>query len=148
MLDHAEIMNRCDKKRWEVGLEALTGVERVITLISWANFEIENGGVYQFYCNSAGNDAVETVWALNQIKAHQAARGLAKTNALLSASAMYPRGKAQHFDVLQSLPESTGAAFDAFDDDYYALTPDVFSMLLQYIDAHEQDLRDCGLLTP
>jgi hypothetical protein len=59
MLEHDVIINRCDSKRDQLGLEALSVPERVISLVSWADFEIENGSLSQFYYNRAGDDAVQ-----------------------------------------------------------------------------------------
>jgi hypothetical protein len=62
-------MNSCDVKGERVGLARLTTVERVVVLVSRANFEIELGGLDAFYYNSAGNEAVPTVDALVAVRA-------------------------------------------------------------------------------
>jgi hypothetical protein len=54
----------------------------VVSLISYARFEIENGGVNQFYHNTSGDYGIETVWAFEQIGAPIAADVIRRANAL------------------------------------------------------------------
>ena len=65
-MDHAEVMNSCDAKAQRIGLARLTAVERVVVLVSCANFEIELGGLDSFYYNSAGDEAVPTAEGARQ----------------------------------------------------------------------------------
>ena len=81
-MDHAKVMNNCDAKAERVGLTSLTEVERVVVLVSRANFEIELGGFDSFYYNSSGDKAVQTVAALQVIGATQAASTLREANSL------------------------------------------------------------------
>lgn len=85
-MDHAEVMNSCDAKAQRIGLEKLTIAERVVTLLSAANFEIENGGMSQYIYNSAGQHATQALWALKEVGAMRAA------TALQSALALFPAG--------------------------------------------------------
>ena len=48
-MDHAGVMNSCDVKAQRLGLQRLTAVERIVVLLSRANFEIELGGLDAFY---------------------------------------------------------------------------------------------------
>jgi len=69
-------MNSCDEKAQRVGLPALTDTELIVVLVSWANFEIELGGMSAYFYNSASDHAAETVLALEVIGAKKAASAL------------------------------------------------------------------------
>lgn len=147
MLEHDVIMNRCYSNRDKLGRESLSEVERVITLVSWANFEIENGSLSQFYYNKAGEYAVETIWALNQIEAFDAASAVEKGNALLTDAGAYLRDRGQRYEKLKPLMNSAERPLDSLTDIYYAEDPDVWAKLCDYIDAHEQELRALAIIS-
>lgn len=86
-MDHAEVMNACDAKAQRIGLARLTSIERVVVLVSRANFEIELGGLDAFYYNSAGDEAVATVAALEAVGATHAASTLREANDLFPGGA-------------------------------------------------------------
>jgi Domain of unknown function (DUF4375) len=141
-MDHAEIMNGCSDKAERVGLAGLNAAERVVHLASWANFEIENGGMWQFFDNSAGDHAAETVTALETVGAVRAAA------ALKAAMAGFPGGspsadREERFAGLQAVSES----LNSFDREFYAESPDVFSRVCSFIEAHAADLREYDTTT-
>ena len=51
-MDHATILNSYDAKAERVGFGKLKASEKIVVLVSRANFEIENGGLSQFFYNS------------------------------------------------------------------------------------------------
>jgi hypothetical protein len=139
-MDHAAVMNACDKKAEKLGLSALTSVERTVVLVSIANFEIELGGLTSFFYNTAGNAAQATVAALVDIGAERAAFALRRANAL------FPGGnpavdRERRFKDYKKLMESDDRAFNEMDSEFYAEDPDVFSKLCTFIDAHADELR-------
>lgn len=146
-MDHAAVMNSCNEKSWRLGIEALTEIERTVHLVNVANCEIENGTLWQFYYNSAGDTAVETVNALRTISADRAAA------AIQAANALFPGGspaldREMRCDGLQPLMQSPDRPLDALTSEYYRQRPDVFSKLTAYMDAHADELRDHGPRNP
>jgi hypothetical protein len=99
-LDHAEVMNNCDAKAQRVGLADLSPPERIVVLVSRANFEIELGGLDAFYYNSAGDEAVPTVAALEAVGATGAASTLRMANGLFAAGSP-PHDREKRFDALE-----------------------------------------------
>ena len=136
-MDHAAVMTSCDAKVQRVGLAALTDAERVVVLVSWANFEIELGGLSAYFYNSASDHAAETVLALEVIGAKKAA------SALRAAMAKFPGGspptdrERRHLSWRQ-VSESLGA----LDAEFYAERPDVFSRLCTFIETHAAELSE------
>src|SRR5262245_32875 len=86
-MGYAEVINSCSEKAVRVGFDRLTDVERIVVLVSWFDFEVVCGGFSQFYYNSAGDRAAETVSALEAVGALKAAA------ALRTANARFPGGR-------------------------------------------------------
>src|SRR5262245_49587486 len=105
-VDHAGVMNSCDDKAQRVGLSRLTAVERVVVLVSRANFEIELGGLDTFYYHSAGGEAITTVDSAGAAGAAQAASAVKKANSLFPGRSA-PRDREKRFaslEVVRKLP--------------------------------------------
>jgi hypothetical protein len=145
-MNEADVMNRCDEKRQKMGLDALSEVERVISLVSYANFEIVQGSMSAFYSNSASDYAVETVWALGQIGAADAAALIRTGNDLLSTTGTYPRDRAERQAALSRLHTTHPDLLDELTDGYYAEENLVWDSLEDYINDHADDLRATGIL--
>jgi hypothetical protein len=133
-------MNSCDVKSQEFGLKKLTAIERVVHLISYFNFEVELGGIEAFYYNTAGNYACAVVPALRTIGATRTATALAKLNALFSPEGP-PRGRVKRYSILNKLIDTKKSAFDGFQRVFANESPDVFSKLCRFIEAHADKLK-------
>jgi hypothetical protein len=83
-------MNSCDAKAHRLGLYRLTTPEQIVVLVSRANFEFELGGLDVFYYNSAGDEAVPTVDALEAVGATQAASTLREAKLFVSGRIAAP----------------------------------------------------------
>jgi Domain of unknown function (DUF4375) len=142
-VDHAGVMNSCDAKGQRVSLSRLTAAERVVVLVSRANFEVELGGLDAFYYNSAGDEAVPTVAALEAVGATQAASTLREANALFPSGSP-PRDREKRFaglEVVRKLPNSPLASLEK---EVGRDEPDVFSRLCSFIEAHAKELQEHG----
>jgi hypothetical protein len=136
-VDHAAVMNNCDEKAQRVGLAGLNDAERVVVLVSRANFEIELGGFSAFFYNSAGDHAAETVPALEAVEAKIAAA------ALRAAMAKFPDGtpsvdRESRYSEWKQVSKSLGP----LNTEFYSEQPDVFSRLCSFIEAHEGELQE------
>jgi hypothetical protein len=65
----------------------LSAAERVVVLVDGVEREVNNGGLHQFYFNSAGDCATETPAALRAIGACQVAAIVEQANALFPGGA-------------------------------------------------------------
>jgi hypothetical protein len=136
-------MNSCDAKAQRVGLSRLTVVEQVVVLVSRANFEIELGGLDAFYYNSAGDEAVPTVVALEAVGAINAAASLREVNGLFPDGSP-PRDREKRFaglEVVRKLPKRPLASLE---NKVGGDEPDVFARLCSFIEAHAKELRQHG----
>ncbi len=131
-------MNNCDEKARRVGLTALTETERVVLLVSRANFEIELGGFSAFFYNSAGDHATDTASALEAVGANRASAAMRAAVGKFPGSVPPTERDLRHEggwqQVLGSLAE--------FDAEFYGEKPDVFSRLCSFIDAHGAELSE------
>jgi hypothetical protein len=140
-MDHAAVMNSCDAKALRTGLSRLNATERVVVLVSRANFEIDLGGLDAFYYNSAGDEAVPTVAALEAIGATQAASALLEANALFPGK-LPPRDREKRFtglEVVRNLPNRPLVHLEKM---VVLDNPGVFSRLCSYIEAHAKKLSE------
>jgi hypothetical protein len=142
-VDHAGIMNSCDAKAQRIGLSRLTEVERVVVLVSRANFEIELGGLDTFFYNLAGDEAVPTVGALEAVGATQAASTLREANALFPGGSP-PRDREKRFDALEIVRKMPNRSLTSLERTVGRDDPDVFSRLCSFIEAHANDLQEHG----
>ena len=136
-MDYAAVLNSCDEKAQRVGLPALTDTELIVVLVSWANFEIELGGMSAYFYTSASDHAAETVPALEVIGAKKAA------SALRTAIAKFPGGspptdRERRYLGWQQVSESLGA----LDAEFKGEWPDVFSRLCAFIETHAAELSE------
>jgi hypothetical protein len=133
-------MNSCDTKAQRVGVSRLAAVERVVVLVSRANFEFELGGLDAFYYNSAGNYAVATVDALLAVGAKRAASTLQKANALFPGGSP-PRGRYKRQASLEIVRKLPRRPLTSLENKIGSDEPDVFSRLCSYIEANVKALK-------
>jgi hypothetical protein len=135
-IDHAEVMNRCSDKALRVGLNRVSEAEITVVLVSWANFEIECGGFSQFFYNSAGDNAEETVEALEKVGASRAAAAMREAIALFPSQKVL-KNRANRWAAWQKVEFTK-----EFDKEFSADKPDVFSRLCDYIESHSSELKE------
>jgi hypothetical protein len=136
-MDHVEVMNSCDARAQRLGFVSLTEVERVVVLVNRVHFEVETGGFSQFYYNTAGDCALETVPALEAIGAFKAATALRKANALFPDGTPSP-DREHRYDEWRVLVDA--GSLSPLDDLFYE--EDGFDHLCSYIESHAEQLRE------
>jgi hypothetical protein len=134
-------MNSCDAKAQRFGLKRLTAAERVVVLVSRANFEIELGGLDAFYYNSTGDEAVVTVAALETVGAIHAASTLREANTLFPGGSP-PRDREKRFAGLQIVRKLPERPLTSLQKKVSRDEPDVFSLLCGFIEAHANELQE------
>lgn len=138
-MDHAEIMNSCSDKAQREGHDALNEVERVVVLVSWVKFEVALGGLDTFYYNSAGDQAVPTVDALEAVGATRAAKALRAANALFPGGSP-PRDREKRFDGLVAVRELPNEPLEILEREFD--TGELFSQLCAFMEAHAAELSE------
>ncbi len=126
-VDIASIIEACEQKCRRAGLAGLTAKERVVVLASWANFEIELGGVAAFFHNSTGTHAREIVKALIELGAMDEAAAINQGRELLRIHSW------------EELARS--AQFERLTDKFLASMPGLVPRLASFVDLHREELE-------
>jgi hypothetical protein len=103
--------------------------------------EINNGGFDQFFWNSSGDHAHETVRALEAIGAPQAAQIVREAIACFPA-AVAPADRDQRADLMAKLPQSVRETWGTLDDRFYRYPDDLTALLRRYAAANRAGFRD------
>lgn len=126
-----------------MGLEQLSEAEKVASLVSYVDFEVALGGLDSFYYNSAGDEAVHTVAALEAIGATRAASALRSANALFPGGST-PRDRGDRFDGLLVVRKLPGKPLEILEREFSGDEPCVNLRLYGFIEAHAAELREHG----
>ena len=124
----SSFVDAIQRKESERGFVSLTFRERVFYLVWWLEAEVNNGGFNQFFFNSAGDYATETVEALRTIGAEQTA-ALAEQACDVFGPAVPSPVRAERQDQVIALSESQNATLAQLDKAFFAY-PDNLSKLL------------------
>jgi hypothetical protein len=116
-------------------LSSCTATQRKAAIVFWYQAEVNNGGHFQYFTNSAGANRMEAVQALRQLGAQKAADILAL--AILRTSDSNTIRPASVFEYAEQEQESD---LQDLDSQYYEIgDAEVQDALLRYLKAHEQE---------
>jgi hypothetical protein len=124
----SSLADAIQRKESERGFVSLTSHERVFYLVWWLEAEVNNGGFNQFFFNSAGDYATETVEALRTIGAEKTAV-LAELACDVFSPAVPSPNRAERQDQVIALSEPQNAKLSQLDKAFFAY-PDNLSKLL------------------
>lgn len=106
--------------------------QEVVALIGALEDEVNNGGFHQFFYNSAGDNSMETIQALEAVGALTMA-DIVKRAAAMFPDEMPPKDRFARQDVLlENFPDA--AAFRDLDEEFYAYPDDLPRLLSKYKD--------------
>lgn len=117
-------------------MDNLTGPQRVFYLNQNLEREVNNGGFHQFFFNSSGDNADETVAALESVGAHNAAE------LLRQAIAKFPGGKVSgDQDERQVLMVDlfSDGAFEDLDGKFFAYEDPLTDLNFEWISKNAAD---------
>jgi hypothetical protein len=102
----------------------------VLALIDALEGEVNNGGFHQFFYNSAGDNTLETIRALEKIGAATMA-DIVKRAAAMFPGEMPPKDRFLRQDLLlESYPDS--AAFRKLDEEFYGYPDNLPELLAKF----------------
>jgi hypothetical protein len=130
------VFPRCERE----GFAALTPAEQVAYCVDALEREVNNGGFEQFFWNSSGDTAHETLEALQALGAQQAA-GL-----LREAIAHFPGGKVpasrdERERLLQSMPTGSRDKWSELDSRFCAYPDDLTALMRRYVELNRAGFR-------
>ena len=116
-------------------LEACTPVQRQAALVFWYQAEVNNGGHFQYFINSAGAHRMEALQALRQLGAQKAAE-------LLSLAILTVAGSEQSSprSLEEYAEQEADSGLRSLDSEYYeSADAEVQAALLSYLKTHEKE---------
>jgi len=124
---------------WRVDYGQLSSAERVFGVIWELESEVNNGGFYQYFWNSSGALAPDSVGALQVIGADATAR-LARAALALAGNDVPWSDDAARQASIGRLPIATKDKLNELDQAYYASSNDLTSLLYKYVSAHKREI--------
>lgn len=134
------LIDPISKKFDRVGFNNLTEPEKVFYCIYWLEGEVNNGGFNQYFFNSSGDFAQDTVTALREIGADFTA------DLLLQSFTVFPgnipiRDRYKRQKVLLKIGEDKEEFLNELDEKFYAYTDPIGSLLVEYIKKHKDRIQ-------
>lgn len=127
--------------RWDRdGFRALTPPEQVAYCVDALEREVNNGGFQQFFWNSSGDTAVETLRALEALGATEAARLVTRALAVFP-DARPPADREARIALLETLPAEATATWSDLDDAFYRYPDDLTALMREYVRANRDGFR-------
>jgi Domain of unknown function (DUF4375) len=125
---------------WDQGWDSLSQAEQVFVCVWQLEAEINNGGFDQFYTNSAGDFATETVTALEAIGAAHTAAIVRRANALFDSS-VPPRNRDEREDALETIRDDREDDLEELDSAFYEYKDKLSQLLHAFVMSHRADIR-------
>ena len=111
--------------------EELTQIQKPAFLVFWYDTEVQNGGHLQYFHNSAGQRAVETLEALTALKMDRQRAILADAISFVSENPITEIEAVEDY-----MAEALDHKFDKFDSRYYRCEPSAMDILEEYLKVH------------
>ena len=122
------------------GFASLTPAERVAYCVDALEREVNNGGFEQFFWNSSGDTAHETVEALEAIGAGQAAQMVREAMACFPGGAV-AASRDNREQALQSIGEAAREKWQALDGRFYEYPDDLTGLMRRYVERNRAGFR-------
>ncbi|QCW98861.1 DUF4375 domain-containing protein [Aggregatimonas sangjinii] len=136
------------KSKYGKEIEKLNSSQRILLIIENLEREINNGGFHQFYWNSSGDYAMETVTALKQIGAIKTARVVKKANDQFP-NGFVPEGRDERSEILDLISKKSSEYWNTLDTKFYGPNKesgeweidDLPNLLIKFIKANKGDFE-------
>jgi hypothetical protein len=114
------------------GFDGLSEAEQTVYCIDGLEREVNNGGFAQFFFNSAGDQARETVAALRRIGADHTARLVERAMAPFGPAGPSPSSD-ERAAQLEGIGDGATALWYELDDAFYEYKDDLTGLLRSYV---------------
>lgn len=124
---------------WDEGLSNLSPEEQVFVTVWELEAEVNNGGLAQYYFNSAGDNAQQVVGSLEAVGAPSMASIVTQANALFPGGP--PSDQDQRTEGLDSLDSEAEEALDRLTGEFCAYPENLSELLHDFVQEHHDDIR-------
>ncbi len=109
----------------------LTEIQRNAFLLFWYDSEVHNGGHFQYFVNSAGNRAKDTILALSTLNMHCLSKVLQQAYDYVSLNPIDEIDSADDFVI-----QASDVNFRKFDESFYRCGKIPMDYLESYLEKH------------
>lgn len=129
-------------KKCEYGekVNLLNNSQKILWIIENLEREINNGGFNQFYWNSSGNYANETIDALILIEAYKTAEIVKKANSEFKNGSV-PKDRAERQNELELIEENAEENWNNLDSEFYEYNDDLTELLIAFVINNKSDFE-------
>ena len=121
-----------DKSKNDENFESLNQFEKNVLFIEMLEGQVNNGGFDQYFFNSSGEYAHETLTALEQVGATNAAELLEQAiNAFPELP--IPKDTEQRRELMDDLPERISNTWDQLDNRFYEYPDNIGGLTIAYV---------------
>ena len=117
-------------------LSKLTDQQKLFYLNQNLEREINNGGFNQYFCNSSGNNAHETVQSLKAIGADKTADILQKAIDQFPDKKV-PKDRDERTKIVEEIEETADEVWSDLDQKFYKYEDDLNTLNIDYIKKHK-----------
>lgn len=143
--DETEIVIKIDELLWEkakkgIDFESLNYYEKNVILIEILEGQVNNGGFDQYFFNSSGEYAHETLIALKEIKANQMAEILNRAITIFPTSPI-PKDTKKRRELMKNIPKNVSDNLDKLDHEFYKYPDNLARLIINYVKANKKEFE-------
>ncbi|AUC17135.1 hypothetical protein BTO06_15800 [Tenacibaculum sp. SZ-18] len=129
-------------KKCEYGekVDRLNESQKVLLIVENLEREINNGGFHQFYWNSSGEYANETIDALIKIGANETAEIVKKANSEFK-NEIVPKDRAERHNELELIEEKAKENWNKCDSEFYEYQDNLIELLIAFVIKNKPDFE-------
>ncbi|WP_131248763.1 DMP19 family protein [Aquimarina atlantica] len=121
-------------------IDRLNEPQKVLLIVENLEREINNGGFNQFYWNSSGDYANETIDALIKIGAKKTAEIVKKANSKFK-NGIVPKDRTERQNELELIQEKAEESWNDCDSDFYKYEENITELLISYVLRNKSDFE-------
>jgi hypothetical protein len=131
-VEYPDAFDEVSEKYDVSGFKSLSEKELIIFTVWWLEAEVNNGGFHQYFWNSAGDHANQTLSALEQVGAVKTA-GLLKSAMDIAFEGYAPEERAVRQNLLAKDEENKEEKLGELDSKFYEYKDDFYKLINVYI---------------
>ena len=141
--DQLDLFKVCDQvfdRYGKVGYDQLAQPEKVFVCVWGLEGEVDNGGFDQYYFNSSGDHALDSVESLESIGAKQSANLVRQANSLFGKTGPLPDQAARQRQ-LDALDDAEKKMMNAIEKEFYKCEDNLDQLLKTYVYKNAEDFQ-------
>lgn len=129
------------KSENDQNFESLNEFEKNVLFIEMLEGQVNNGGFDQYFFNSSGEYAHETLIALKEINAPKMADIL--NNAIITfPNSTIPKDTETRRELMEELPESISEKWDDLDNQFYEYPENLAGLVIEYVKKNKGEFEE------